>query len=470
MTARPKWLWLALGLTMLTLGGAKPADAATAYSRVKPLTEYTTTNTFRVDYEAAGDAGTVVRVDLYASKDGAAYEMVSTVYDPTTPFYFTSTGRGDGRYSFYTIATLSTLDVESKAPAAEAYTNVDVTAPGAPVSAKVDINQQPSLTSNEVSGRDGSVEAGATVELYSNEGLTSMITSTKATSRGSFGVMTIGDVSVTPVWMTVRDAAGNRSLPIKLDNVTSYNGSLSQFSLKSTVGTEVTATFVAPADAKKFRVMYKHAGGAVWSVDYFTVGQNGTTITLTGLEAGRAYDVRIAPVNENMNVGRYSTGAVRTVGTPIDTVVLATEKPAVTATTSVVTSTPTVAASTEQSTTTATTSKTSETSSSKVTTPAASKDATVNEPAPANEEPQATNEEPATTDNSDQATDEQNGSATPWVILAILIVLAGIATGGYFYWFSGPEEVTTTVTPSSDKKSEEKTEEAPKEDDSDKRW
>ncbi len=34
---------------------------------------------------------------------------------------------------------------------------------------------------------------------------------------------------------------------------------------------------------------------------------------------------------------------------------------------------------------------------------------------------------------------------TPWIVLFILILLAGVATGGYFYWFNGEEEVQTTV-------------------------
>lgn len=34
---------------------------------------------------------------------------------------------------------------------------------------------------------------------------------------------------------------------------------------------------------------------------------------------------------------------------------------------------------------------------------------------------------------------------TPWIILFVLILLTGAATGGYFYWFSGEDEVETTV-------------------------
>jgi len=34
---------------------------------------------------------------------------------------------------------------------------------------------------------------------------------------------------------------------------------------------------------------------------------------------------------------------------------------------------------------------------------------------------------------------------TPWIVLFCLIILAGAATGGYFYWFNGEEEVNAVV-------------------------
>jgi len=34
---------------------------------------------------------------------------------------------------------------------------------------------------------------------------------------------------------------------------------------------------------------------------------------------------------------------------------------------------------------------------------------------------------------------------TPWIVLFVLIILAGAATGGYFYWFAGEDEVSAVV-------------------------
>lgn len=44
-------------------------------------------------------------------------------------------------------------------------------------------------------------------------------------------------------------------------------------------------------------------------------------------------------------------------------------------------------------------------------------------------------------DENTASTEEETGvNWTPWIILFILIILAGAATGGYFYWFAGDEE------------------------------
>ena len=40
---------------------------------------------------------------------------------------------------------------------------------------------------------------------------------------------------------------------------------------------------------------------------------------------------------------------------------------------------------------------------------------------------------------------EENINWTPWIVLFVLIILAGAATGGYFYWFNGGEEIETEV-------------------------
>jgi hypothetical protein len=41
----------------------------------------------------------------------------------------------------------------------------------------------------------------------------------------------------------------------------------------------------------------------------------------------------------------------------------------------------------------------------------------------------------------DTSEEEESVNWTPWIILFILIILAGAATGGYFYWFAGEDEM-----------------------------
>lgn len=47
---------------------------------------------------------------------------------------------------------------------------------------------------------------------------------------------------------------------------------------------------------------------------------------------------------------------------------------------------------------------------------------------------------------TDKNSTDESTNWTPWIILFVLILLAGAATGGYFYWFAGKEEATVKVT------------------------
>lgn len=57
----------------------------------------------------------------------------------------------------------------------------------------------------------------------------------------------------------------------------------------------------------------------------------------------------------------------------------------------------------------------------------------------------------------DETTNEETEKTnwTPWIVLFVLIILAGAATGGYFYWFAGEDEVQAVVKePKKEEKSE----------------
>lgn len=48
-------------------------------------------------------------------------------------------------------------------------------------------------------------------------------------------------------------------------------------------------------------------------------------------------------------------------------------------------------------------------------------------------------------DDTETNEEEEKVNWTPWIVLFVLILLAGAATGGYFYWFNGEEEVEAVV-------------------------
>ncbi|MEI7792257.1 MAG: immunoglobulin-like domain-containing protein [Candidatus Berkelbacteria bacterium] len=88
-----------------------------------------------------------------------------------------------------------------------------------------------------------------------------------------------------------------------------------------------------------------------------------------------------------------------------------------------------------------------------ITTPAVSAPAPTTSVAPAKAKAAAPEEKKVETPKDDDAgivkgeesnTDDAN-NWTPWIILFVLILLAGAATGGYFYWFSDKPEVAVTV-------------------------
>lgn len=473
---------VALGIAM-TLGVGSAA-AATPSSSMKALPEQTNTKTVTVAYVSSGDGGEISKVDLYAKKDDGAFQLIATTYDAGTPFIVDfSTLGGDGRYAFHTIAYLkngtpTTTDDPAevgKDLLEETVTIVDTVAPPAPDTNHIYINQSASLNSNEISGYAAAVEGSSRVEVYANPELTGLLAATTANVNGSFGPVSVGDPAMYPyVWVVAVDANGNRSVATMRMNELSYPYRVTNLAVTPVSETQLDVTFTAPSGAREYVVYYRHAGGAVWSAEVRTAD---TTVHLTGLEAGRAYDVRVAPVDPSNSVGEYVFASARTNGTPLHDVVLASEAVAVGGSTE--NPVPTVVVSATTTTTTADTAANTATSAAvaapdttNTTTPATVSDQSTSDQSAPADATAVDGQQPATDQaaEGEAATDEnQPSSATPWVILAILIILAGIATGGYFYWFSGPEEVTTDLSATETKKEDEKKEEK-KDDEADKRW
>lgn len=435
--------------------------AAAPYSNVNKLPERTTADSVSITFDYLGSNGAAVnRVDLYVSKDGGPFTLHHATTNLNSPIVFDFKPFGDGQFSFYTIAYTTNGEVEVKSRT-EATIIRDANAPAMPKTDKIFVNEGVTPDFDTVKGNIDSVERNVRVEVYSDSALKNLIASVNATETGEWGPVQIGDNTNSAIWIVAVDANGNRSAAARVENKISYSRSITAFHATAYSGDRISLDYAGPEGTNTFLVEYKHAGGSVWSAHFLT---NSTTPELVDLEPGRAYDVRVAPVDANGNVGVYVGTTLRTVGKPVGPGSVAAAKvaqpvpagvggsnlnPVATATTPATTTTEPAADSKTAAATPATTEETKK----NATTGAAEEkksEATAADSA-TSEESKPAEEQAATT------TEEEKSTATPWVILAILIILAGIATGGYFYWFSGPEEVTTTVKPENT-------------DDKDKRW
>ena len=448
-----------------------PASAA-PYSNVNKLPEMTTNPNLVITFDYLGSStngSPVDYIDLFMSKDGGTYVKQVRTYNLNSEFYVDLKNFGDGKYSFYAIATTQDGQVEPVDNISETTVNYDGTAPAAPKTDKMYVKEAVTPDFDTVQGLINSVEAYARVEIFSDAELKHLIASTNATDTGEWGPVQVGDNTNSALWVVAIDAHGNRSQAARVENKIEYSDSVTLFHATAYAGDRISLDYAGPTSARWFKVEYKHAGGSIWSARIITAS---TTPELFNLEPGRAYDVRVAPVDEFGNVGVWVGTTLRTPGTPVGPGpknLVAVAVPAgvggdtmnpVTGTTE----TGATATADENSASSPSTSTDANATAGEGTDGQAANNANVDSATNTGEEATDGEADGATTDvvvdeNGEEVapSEEDQASATPWVILAILIILAGIATGGYFYWFSGPEEVTTTV------KSE-------KEEDKDKRW
>ena len=111
---------------------ATPDEFSWTQDTVKPVSEASapaTTNetaaTFDVHYEASDERSGLDKVELYANKNGGAYELANTDNSPGATGTFAFEHDGDGTYRFYTIATDNAGNVELVPTAADEVTVVE---------------------------------------------------------------------------------------------------------------------------------------------------------------------------------------------------------------------------------------------------------------------------------------------------------------------------------------------------------
>ena len=289
-------------------------------------------------------------------------------------------------------------------------------------------------------GLTGTTFAGATsvvVQLYSAGDLlqtnTAILAKFNADITGTqfsspFDVSGTFDYTTDGYWTNVREAEYGQSIPATkvVATVTLANGKVVTAENTNPTGDPITIyPLVLPAPLNLIPIAGDGEVSLTWDTvvgadhyniyyqkfsDSVYVGPISTTLTsaiITGLQNGVKYRfiVRAADVNNVESANAWLEA------TPVESKVVLASTPV------------TIAPESAQA------------------APSTVEQPTTTEETPA-EEGQIKGEESTTTEETSEKI-----NWTPWIILFILIVLAGAATGGYFYWFAGDEETQEAVKP-----------------------
>ncbi|MBI2061726.1 MAG: hypothetical protein HYT87_18450, partial [Nitrospirae bacterium] len=164
----------------------------------------------------------------------------------------------DGSFAAFNVgdnaaATLyvTATDAAGNASTATSVAN-DITAPAAPVLGNLTLTQNAPGTADQLSGAIGAVEASATVQVYSDVGLTTLVSSTAAIADGSFAAFNVGDNAAATLYVTSVDAAGNRSSDTSLPNdiaaPTDMTANFQFTNAYSTTGNSIDVSWTAFSD------------------------------------------------------------------------------------------------------------------------------------------------------------------------------------------------------------------------------
>ncbi len=268
-----------------------------------------------------------------------------------------------------------------------------------------------------ISGVEVTFNPAITINLYVGEGsngkLLSVLRSVNGSSWTNAGIVSPGTCLVTGGLCSFQT------------NKASYFATVAGL-----VAPTITATAVKDNSERIIKVEWNGSGGAVEKYQIFVngVGSDLTTIPVLGNDFGKVYSQRIkvsADGKYEIYIRVYS-GSVYVSSAPV---VVDFAQAAAQA----VVSTP---------------------KESKPEVTAGPAKAEAKAPVANAEEPKA--EEPKSEPNPDEngvikgdeeKTAEEKINWTPWIVLFVLIILTGAATGAYFYWFSGEEELESAVAP-----------------------
>jgi hypothetical protein len=300
----------------------------------------------------------------------------------------------------------------------------DSLAPLPLVNTAVVVDANPVGTQNKLRGLVGAAEPNSTVEAYGDKALSNKIASASVLGDGSFAPVDVTNSSYPYVYVVARDAAGNMNpaYAIEIANPISFATSKPAVSigLVSSTPDKLTVSWPALPGATNYRLKYKSVGGT-YSVpmDLCSPGSACTlSRTLINLLPGTAYVVAVSPVDAFGNAGTYAETAFSTapaaIGGPVNPIALPVSAPNSSVTPRQVQKSTYVPAPPI------------------VTQPTVTPSATPLATATASASPT-----PASDQQGDVKSADTSRNYTPWIILAVLIGLAILATVGYFYWFGG---------------------------------
>ncbi|MBS1152948.1 MAG: cbhB, partial [Myxococcaceae bacterium] len=113
-------------------------DATAPASHLLDLAAYKASSTVSLEWAATDSVSGVSGVQLYFSKDGAAYEIYAGGPFTTSPIAFdAATTGGDGLYAFYTRAADAVANTEEAPETPDASTRIDTQPPAIPVLASL---------------------------------------------------------------------------------------------------------------------------------------------------------------------------------------------------------------------------------------------------------------------------------------------------------------------------------------------
>lgn len=308
----------------------------------------------------------------------------------------------------------------------------DSTAPAPLVTTLVHTVQSAAGVEDSISGDSGSAEPNGTVEFYTDAALTQLLVKGTVTATGGFGPLNIGAQKYPVVYGVVRDLAGNESAA----NARSFtNGVVFTAPISMTLTasgitqTQATIGWQAVPGAVTYLFKYRTGTGSYSALLDVCAGVSvcPTQRTLINLQASTTYTVAMAAVDRFGNVSNYTeqsftTLAMAAVGGSSSGVI-----------TPIPTPTPTPVATSTPAPTPVPVAKKAVTQTTVIPAPVVTPTPTPT-PTPT-EAGQVQSAKTATTHNY-----------TPWIILAILVALAILATAGYFYWFGGEEEGVAVET------------------------